>query len=120
VFAVANNAWPGGEPVVVVLSADVERDGVPDFRFQLHDALLAGARDIVVDASSLDALPSAAIAAMLTAHRACRRRGGQVVLRRPSRRALDQLHRTGLWRVLEVEALAPLAGVPPRAKGCGL
>jgi anti-anti-sigma regulatory factor len=88
-------------PVVIVL--DGCRDGTVGLRFQLHEVVLAGARCIIVDASSLDALPSPAIAAMLTAHRACRRRGGQLLIRSPSRRALEQLDRTGLCHVLRIE-----------------
>jgi anti-anti-sigma factor len=95
---------PTEEPVVVELSASGDLDGTPELRFQLHDVVLSGARSIVVDAASLDAIPSAAIAAMLTAHRACRRRGGRLIIRHPSRRAMDQLTRTGLWRVLAVES----------------
>ncbi len=99
----AEGAAVDDEPVVVALSAIGDPDGTPELRFQLHDVVLSGARSIVIDASSLDAIPSAAIAAMLTAHRACRSRGGGLMIRHPSRRALDQLARTGLWRVLEVE-----------------
>ncbi len=95
--------WVGADPFVVTLGNVGGPDGVPDLRFQLHDAVLSGARVIVVDASAVDGLPSAAIAAMLTAHRACRRRGGRVVICHPGRRTLDQLRRTGLWRVLAVE-----------------
>lgn len=91
----------GDAPAVVVL--DGSADDTARLRFQLHDVVLAGARCIVVDTSSLDALPSPAIAAMLTAHRACRRRGGQLLIRSPSRRALEQLDRTGLRHVLHVE-----------------
>jgi anti-anti-sigma factor len=101
---VNETATAADEPVVVELAGPDGPDGTPELRFQLHDVVLSGARCIVVDASSLDAIPSAAIAAMLTAHRACRRRGGRLMIRHPSRRALDQLARTGLWRVLEVES----------------
>lgn len=95
--------WAGDDPVLVTLHPDVERDGLPDLRFQLHETVLAGAREIVVDASCLDELPSAVIGALLTAHRACRGRGGHVAIRYPSRRALDQLYRTGLWRIFRIE-----------------
>lgn len=95
--------WPGEDPVVVTLHPDVDPLGMPDLRLHLHHVVLAGARDIVVDASCLDELPSAVIGALLTAHRACRGRGGRVAIRYPSRRALDQLQRTGLRHVFEVE-----------------
>ncbi|MGQ0842504.1 MAG: STAS domain-containing protein [Sporichthyaceae bacterium] len=86
---------------VVVL--DQSRDGIARLRFELHHLVLAGARWIVVDASAVDGLPSPAIASMLTAHRACRRRGGRLLIRAPGRRALEQLERTGLHFVLQVE-----------------
>lgn len=110
--------WSSADRVVVTLSPGTQQgaqeEGVPDLRFQLHDVILNGSRVIVVDASCLDALPSAAIAAMLTAHRVCRRRGGRVVIRHPSRRALDQLRRTGLWRVFQVESRsAAISCTPP-------
>lgn len=101
--------WAGEDPVVVTLHPDVEPNGLPDLRFHLHETVLAGARNIVIDASCLDELPSAVIGALLTAHRACRGRGGRVVIRYPSRRALDQLHRTGLWRIFQIEP-APAQG----------
>lgn len=105
------------DPAVVVL--DGRRDGTIGLRFQLHDVVLTGARCIIVDASSLDALPSPAIAAMLTAHRACRRRGGHLLIRSPSRRALEQLDRTGLCHVLRVEG-TDLGGPAARAvAACG-
>ncbi len=108
-------SWPGEDPVVVTLHPDVEPDGLPDLRFRLHEVVLAGARNIVVDASCIDELPSAVIGALLTAHRACRGRGGHVAIRYPSRRAIDQMHRTGLWRVFEIEHTS--AGAPRAAAG---
>ncbi len=92
------------QPVLVVLPADVESDGMPDLRFELHDAVAAGARHIVVDTAGVDALPSGVIASMLTAHRACRRRGGHVAVCNPTRRTADQLDRSGLSRVFKIMA----------------
>jgi anti-anti-sigma regulatory factor len=90
------------EPVVVVLTGD--SDDATDLRLLLVEAVLAGAPSIIVDASRLEDIPSPAITAMLTAHRACRRRAGQLVLRDPSRRALNQLRRNGLRDVLAIES----------------
>jgi anti-anti-sigma regulatory factor len=103
----AGHIWPGEDPVVVTLQPDVQPDGLLDLRFHLHEVVLTGACDIVIDASCIDELPSAVIGALLTAHRACRSRGGHVVIRYPSRRALDQLRRTGLWRVFQIEPASP-------------
>jgi anti-anti-sigma factor len=92
-----------GDRVHVRLSDDLLADGVADVRWLLHDALLAGARHLVVDLSDVQQLSSPAVASFLSAHRTCRARGGAVVLRGANRRTLDLLHRTGLWRVLHLE-----------------
>lgn len=99
--------WAGGESVLVTLHPDVEPHGMPDLRRHLHELVLGGVRDIVIDASCLDELPSPVIGALLTAQRACRERGGRVVIRYPSRRALDQMQRTGLWRVFDIDGPSP-------------
>lgn len=106
--------WSRPDTVVIALDGRPESDDLADFRFQLHRSILHGARTIVVDASSMDALPSALIAAVLIAHRSCRRRGGRVILRNPSQRALNQLQRTGLAHVLQVERWPAVAVVPGR------
>jgi anti-anti-sigma factor len=92
-----------GDRVGVRLSDELLADGVADVRWLLHDVLLAGARWVVVDLSDVQQLSSPAVACFLSAHRVCRARGGAVVLRGVNRRTLDLLHRTGLWRVLELE-----------------
>jgi anti-anti-sigma factor len=97
---------PDGDRVTIRLSDELLVDGVADIRWLLHDALLAGARELVVDLSQVQLLSSPAVASFLSAHRTCRARGGAVVLRGVNRRTLDLLHRTGLWRVLELEPSA--------------
>jgi anti-anti-sigma factor len=101
--AADNTLDANGDRVCVRLSDDLLADGVADVRWLLHDALLAGARHLVVDLSAVQQLSSPAVASFLSAHRTCRARGGGVVLRGANRRTLDLLHRTGLWRVLGLE-----------------
>jgi anti-sigma B factor antagonist len=55
---------------------------------------------IIVDVASIGELSSGTVAALLSAHRICRARGGGLVLRNPSRRTSELLRRTGLSRVL--------------------
>ncbi|MGY1822001.1 STAS domain-containing protein [Geodermatophilus sp. SYSU D00079] len=93
--------------VTIHLDDALLADGLADVRWLLHDALLAGARRIVVDLSELQHLSSPAVASFLWAHRICRARGGAVVLRGANRRTEDLLRRTGLWRVIGVEAGVP-------------
>jgi anti-sigma B factor antagonist len=89
---------------VVRLSQPMLADGLADVRWLLHQAVLAGARRIVVDLSRVSSLASPALASFLWAHRICRARGGAVVLRSPDRRVEDVLRRTGLTHVLEVQS----------------
>jgi anti-anti-sigma factor len=96
-----------GDEVTIRLSDDMLADGLADVRWLLHDALLAGARRLIVDLSRVQALSSTAVASFLWAHRTCRARGGAVVLRGPNRRTEDLLQRTGLWRVMQMETPPP-------------
>ena len=93
--------------VLIRLTDELLADGLADLRWLLHDALLAGARRLVVDLSGVRSLSSTAVASLLWAHRTCRARGGAVVLRGVNRRTEDLLRRTGLWRVLQVECARP-------------
>lgn len=96
-----------GDEVTIRLSDDLLAEGLADVRWLLHDALLAGARRLIVDLSRVHVLSSTAVASFLWAHRTCRARGGAVVLRGPNKRTEDLLLRTGLWRVMQMES-------PPR------
>ena len=88
---------------IVMLSDETVVDGLPELRWELRNLILDGARHIVVDLSRVERLSSNALATLLSAHRACRARGGGLVIRRPNRRSLDLLHHTGLHRVFVVE-----------------
>ena len=99
-----------GDEVTVRLTDDLLADGVADVRWLLHDALLIGARRVVVDLQGVEELSSPAVASFLSAHRTCRSRGGAVVLRSANRRTMDLLRRTGLWLVLHTEDPAAVAG----------
>ncbi len=101
---------PGRTDVVTIhLDDAVLADGLADVRWLLHDALLAGARRLVVDLSGVQHLSSSAVASFLSAHRTCRARGGAVVLRGADRLTEDLLHRTGLWRVMVLEPARAVA-----------
>ena len=92
-----------GDEVTIRLDDALLADGLADVRWLLHDALLSGARCLVLDLSRVRLLSSSAVACFLWAHRTCRARGGAVVLRGANRRTEDLLHRTGLWRVIQLE-----------------
>lgn len=91
-----------GDEQVVDLSEALVADGLADVRWLLHDALLSGARRVVVDLSRVQQVASPALASFLWAHRICRARGGALVLRGADRRTQDMLRRTGLTHVLQV------------------
>jgi anti-sigma B factor antagonist len=88
---------------VVMLSDAAIAGGMAELRWELRDLILAGARNVVVDVSQVEELSSTALAALLSTHRACRARGGGVIIRNPNRRARDLLQHTGLHRVFLVE-----------------
>jgi anti-anti-sigma factor len=92
-----------GDQVTVRLDDALLAEGLADVRWLLHDALRAGARRLVIDLTRVRVLSSTAVACFLWAHRTCRARGGAVVLRGANRRTEDLLHRTGLWRVIQLE-----------------
>ncbi len=94
---------PAADEMTIQLDDAHFADGLADVRWLLHDALLAGARRLVVDLTRVQHLSSTAVASLLWAHRICRARGGTVVLRGANRRTLDLLHRTGLKRVLQLD-----------------
>jgi anti-anti-sigma factor len=92
-----------GDEVTIRLDDTLFADGLADLRWLLRDALLGGARRLVVDLGGVQHLSSTAVAGLLSAHRICRARGGTVVLRGANRRTRDLLHRTGLEHVLRLD-----------------
>lgn len=87
----------------MILSDNLVSNGLPELRWELRNLLLDGARNVVVDLARVEHLSSGALATLLTTHRACRARGGGVLIRNPNRRTLDLLRHTGLRRVFGVE-----------------
>jgi anti-anti-sigma regulatory factor len=104
-------AVPGraSSEVVVPFDEVLRAGGLADARWLLHDALLSGARTVVVDLSRVPQLPPGSLATFVWAHRICRARGGGVVLRGAGPGVTGSLQRTGLWRVLAADD-APVAG----------
>lgn len=90
--------------VVVAVDDGSLGDRLPDLRWRLHDLVVAGASTIVIDLSRATKVGSETLAALLGTHRACRARGGGVILRNPGRQATDVMQRTGLMRVFAIEA----------------
>jgi anti-anti-sigma regulatory factor len=93
----------GGE-VVVPFAEVIGAGGLADARWLLHDALLSGARTVVLDLDGVATLPPGTLATFVWAHRICRARGGGVVLREACPGVLDLLQSTGLRRVLVPDA----------------
>lgn len=91
---------------MVRISDETAIDGTDGLTWQLRAHLATGARFIVADVSAVRWLSSTAVAALLGAHRACRARGGSIVVRNANRRTLDVLSRTGLDEVFQIEAAA--------------
>ena len=100
--------------IAVLVYADLDSgDVLSALRWQLHEEVLAGARNVVVDLTGVQSLSAAAVSSLLTTHRLCRTRGGRVSLAGCDRPVLELLHRTGLRYVFEASAepAAQLASV---------
>jgi anti-anti-sigma factor len=87
----------------IILTEGLVAGGMAELRWELRDLVLAGVRNLIVDVSRIDRLSSTTLAALLSTHRACRARGGGVIIRNPNAKALDLLRRTGLHRVFLVD-----------------
>lgn len=89
--------------VTMQLDDDLAGPRLPELRWEVHDVVIAGACQVVVDVSRVRRLSSAALTVLLSAHRRCRARGGGVVIRGAGRSTLEVLHGSGLHRVFEIE-----------------
>jgi len=89
-----------GGTVVVPFAEVLAAGGLADARWLLHDALLSGARTVVVDLARVAELPPGSLTTFVWVHRICRARGGGVVLRGSGPDVTGVLRHTGLWRVL--------------------
>lgn len=98
---------PGVARAVVHITDETYGEGLAGFRWQLRNMLMGGVSVVVADVGDLRQLSSTAVAALLSTHRVCRARGGGVVIRRPNRRTLDLLNRTGLNHVFEIDPTGP-------------
>jgi anti-sigma B factor antagonist len=106
--AIAAVDGSAGGTVVVPFDEVLAAGGLADARWLLHDALLSGARTVVVDLTRVAELPPGSLGTFVWVHRICRARGGGVVLRGVGPGVAGSLRRTGLWRVLAADA--PVAG----------
>ena len=92
----------GGEVVVTLRDAEV-RHALGDLRWRLDTLLADGPATLVIDLAGVTQISSTMVAVLLRVKHRCLARGVDVVLREPSRRSVDLLHRTGLLGALAIE-----------------
>ena len=105
-----------GETVVIMLSDDTLLATLADLRWRLGALLESGPSTLLLDLSGVRRLSSATIAVFLWVRKRCSVRGVHLVVRRPSRRSIDVLRRTGLLSTLvsdDAERHGMLVVVPP-------
>ncbi|WBQ03398.1 STAS domain-containing protein [Kribbella sp. CA-293567] len=89
--------------IVTVTDALLAR-GMAGLRWQLRDLVMDGTYLVVVDLSEVDQISPQLLAGLLDTHRACRRRGGGVVVRHANHQVTELLRRTSLDKVFEIES----------------
>ncbi len=105
----ATHVSVGSEPtstnpeVVVELGDTNVAEALRELRWRLPLLLNRSPATVIVDLSEMTQLSSATVASLLWIRRRCRMRGVIVVLRKPSRRSVEMLRRTGLQGALPVE-----------------
>ena len=101
--------------MVVTVRGDVDVFTAPVLREALKRAegqRLLGGRPLVVDVSGVTFLDATGLGVLAgTAHRV-HRRGGEIVLRHPSRMTMRVLEITGLLSVFRIEQTADLGRLP--------
>jgi anti-anti-sigma regulatory factor len=103
------------DPEVVLELGDADvADALRELRWRLPLLLNRSPGRVVVDLSEMTQPSSATVAALLWIKSWCRKRSVVVVLRKPSRRSIEMLRRTGLQSALPLEK--PDAG---RGARCG-
>lgn len=93
-----------GDAVVVTLRDTEVPRALADLRWRLNTLLGHGPATLVIDVAGVRQISSATIAVLLQVKRRCRARGVDLVVREPSRRSVDMLHRTGLLSALVIES----------------
>ncbi len=104
----------GGRPSIELTRRDASLalaeldldEGLSSLRWEIVDVLTSGARSLVVDCADVSVLPPPALRSLLGAHRACRARGGRVVLEQCEPRVLETVQGCGLARVFQVRTRA--------------
>lgn len=89
--------------LIVELDGDVDLDSAPLIDDVVHSALTEGAPRVVIDLSRVTFLDSRGVRVLLIAHRAAERRGSVLVLRSPTKGALDVLMLTGCETVFSIQ-----------------
>lgn len=91
------------ETVVVPFSDDSCRRAIHNLRWRLAEMLAGGPEAVVVDLRGLTRFSSTTVAALLWAKRRCGTRGVPLRLRNADQALADQLRRSGLDTIWEIQ-----------------
>ena len=93
----------GSDSYAVAVTGEMDLYSAPKVRERLTDVIEAGARSVVVDLMGVSFLDSSGLGVLLSASKALRTAGGELVLAADDRRILRVLEITGLGRTIHVE-----------------
>jgi anti-anti-sigma factor len=95
--------------VVIRVTGRVDANSAPHFDEALKSQMETGSHHLVVEMDGTDYLSSAGVRALISARKALKPRGGDVVIAQPSERVKEVLHLAGmesLFRTFETTEAA--------------
>lgn len=93
----------GSDSYAVAVTGEMDLHSAPQVHTHLAEVIDAGARSVVVDLMGVSFMDSAGLGVLLSASKALRAFGGELVLAADDRRILRVLEITGLERSIHVE-----------------
>lgn len=87
---------------VVTVSGRVDSNTAPGFEKALKEVIEGGQRNVILELSGVDFMSSAGLRGMVSALKACRSGGGDLVLATPSNRVAEVMQLAGLTSLFKV------------------
>lgn len=94
----------GSDSYALAVTGELDLHSAPCVETRLAEVIEAGARSVVIDLMGVSFMDSSGVGVLLSASKALRSSGGELVVAADDRRILRVLEITGLGRSLHVES----------------